>query len=106
MLRLVKEENKSLTKQNRVMKKGSILGLNPFIDKVGIIRVGGCLLNADIGFNGKHPIILPKNHIFVKCLIQCEHSRLMHAGTNLVLSSLRYNYWVVSGKGSIKSRIS
>jgi hypothetical protein len=42
---------------------GKFQSLNPFIDKEGILRVGGRLSNSPIPFQQKHPIILPKSPI-------------------------------------------
>ena len=48
-----------------VMKKtSSLFRLNPFLDKKGILRVGGRLTQANVPFRIKHPVILPrKGHV-------------------------------------------
>ena len=46
---------------SRVMKKSSTLyRLDPFLDKSGVLRVGGRLKNADLTTAERHPTILPK----------------------------------------------
>lgn len=76
--------------------------MNPFIDAEGIVRVGGRLHNAQISYNQKHPIILPKNNHVTNLIIWREHLRLLHAGQKQVLSSLNLNYWIVNGIREVK----
>ena len=40
-------------------KNTKIAALNPFIDKYGLLRVGGRLRNAQISEEHKYPILLP-----------------------------------------------
>ncbi|CAK9796733.1 hypothetical protein ANTQUA_LOCUS865 [Anthophora quadrimaculata] len=98
-------ERKEL-RTNQIIKKSSPLSeLNPFIDKTGVIRVGGRLTQANIPFNQKHPIVLPAKHHFTKLLILREHLRLLHAGCQSTLYSLRKRYWPLSGKKEVKNII-
>lgn len=85
--------------------KSSLLSLNPLIDNQGILRVGGRIQQSDFPYSKKHPIILPAGHILTALIIRSEHIRLLHAGTNLLLASLREKYWPISGKNSIKKII-
>ncbi|XP_071862271.1 uncharacterized protein [Bombus fervidus] len=43
--------------------KGKLQRLNPFLDKDGMLRVGGRLSHSTLPFNQKHPIILPKSFV-------------------------------------------
>ena len=52
-------ELKALSAGVLVSKSSPIYKLHPFLDKFGVIRVGGRLRSADIGFNSKYPVILP-----------------------------------------------
>ena len=76
--------------------------LNPFIDEFGILRVGGRLDNAYISYDQKHQIILPSKHRFTHLLIKNEHNRLLHAGCQSVLASLRKRFWPIAAKNQIK----
>ncbi|GFQ90350.1 uncharacterized protein TNCT_481091 [Trichonephila clavata] len=50
-------------KANKAVASKSILSaLCPFIDKDGLIRVGGRLRNSTLQYSAKHPIILPNQH--------------------------------------------
>ncbi|XP_026476038.1 uncharacterized protein LOC113381302 [Ctenocephalides felis] len=76
--------------------------LNPFVDAEGLLRVGGRLENADISYDQKHPIILPKNHLVTDLLTRTEHERLFHAGTQTTLANIRLRYWPIDGRNTIK----
>ncbi|XP_043587857.1 uncharacterized protein LOC122570075 [Bombus pyrosoma] len=51
---------------------GKLQRLNPFLDKSGILRVGGRLSQAPMAFPQKHPIILPKAPT-TSLIIENEH---------------------------------
>lgn len=78
--------------------KDKLLKLNPFIDNEGIIRVGGRLSNSHYDYNTKHPILLDASHHITKILVTHYHKILLHAGPQLLLSSLRHKYWIVNGR--------
>lgn len=56
--------------------------LNPFLDKDGIIRVGGQILKADLSEVLKTPVILPKSSNVASLLIRHTHGRT-HLEQNL-----------------------
>lgn len=95
------EEIKGLERSGSVSKKSKILALNPFYDKE-IIRVGGRLKHSQFEFSKKHPALLPPNHHLSVLLAENEHKRLLHAGPQTVLASLREKFWIVSGRNLIK----
>ncbi|XP_059049990.1 uncharacterized protein LOC131844997 [Achroia grisella] len=90
----------SITKGNNV--KGNLSNLYPFIDELGLLRVGGRLHYADIAFTQKHPIILPKGSYITYLLIRSEHEKLLHAGPKLVLANLNQRFWIVNGLFEVK----
>ncbi|UYV72999.1 hypothetical protein LAZ67_10001432 [Cordylochernes scorpioides] len=82
--------------------KSHLIKLNPFLDKGGLLRVGGRLNNALLSFDQKHPIILPKAHYITQLVIRHYHERLLHAGVQLTLSAIREKYWIPSGRCLVK----
>ncbi|UYV79875.1 hypothetical protein LAZ67_18000953 [Cordylochernes scorpioides] len=82
--------------------KSPLIKLNPFLDKGGLLRVGGRLNNALLSFDQKHPIILPKAHYITQLIIRHYHERLLHAGVQLTLSAIREKYWIPSGRCLVK----
>ena len=55
-----------------------ISSLDPFLDKDGIIHVGGRLDNSFINDNCKHPILLPKGGKVTTLFIQHYHKMAAH----------------------------
>ncbi|GFQ71838.1 integrase catalytic domain-containing protein [Trichonephila clavata] len=45
-----------------ILPNSKIKNLNPFLDRDGILRVGGRLGNSDLPYVAKYPAILPSNH--------------------------------------------
>ncbi|XP_048262969.1 uncharacterized protein LOC125385367 [Bombus terrestris] len=79
---------------------GKLQPLNPFLDEDGILRVGGRLTNSSIPFNQKHPIILPKASV-TELIIDQEHRRNHHTGTQATLYAVRLRYWPIDGRSQV-----
>ncbi|XP_039309934.1 uncharacterized protein LOC120358749 [Solenopsis invicta] len=74
LTRLIQQEYFSkelelLAKQQNLNKNSSILRLNPFIDEIGILRVGGRLKFSHLPYDAKHPILLPGRHPFSRLIV-------------------------------------
>lgn len=95
-------ELRMLRKGGEIKSKGGLLSLSPFIDPSGILRVGGRLELSDFEYDKKHPILLSSKHPLTKLLFVHEHRRLLHAGPNLLLSSIRERFWPISGRNLAK----
>ncbi|CAK9826422.1 hypothetical protein ANTRET_LOCUS4277 [Anthophora retusa] len=92
----------SLSKGKPISKGSRLVSLNPFLDELGIIRVGGRLTNAPVPFNAKHPVVLPTSHPFTNLVIKNEHLRSLHAGPQQTLASLRDRFWILSGRRIVR----
>lgn len=82
------QQGKPLAKSSRLFK------LSPFMDEDGLLRVQGRWENADLSYQEKHPIIVPKGY-FAELIVRFQHELLKHAGINQLLSSLRSTYWII-----------
>lgn len=80
-------------------------GLNPFIDEHEVLRVGGRLVHADIPYEQKHPILLPRSHRFTDLLIDDFHLQHKHPGATTLQSIIQQQYWIVASRQVIKSRL-
>lgn len=92
-----------LNKGQNLPNKNALLKFNVFLDANGIMRVGGRLSNSDFQFNKKHPILIQSNHIFSKLLFKQEHLKLLHAGPQMLLASIKENYWPIGGRNLAKA---
>ena len=95
-------EIQSIAKKSILSAHSHLKGLNPFLDESGILRVGGRLENAPIGYNEKHPIILPTNAHITSLIIQEAHLATFHGGLQLTTSTILRLYWIVRGRSLIK----
>ena len=98
-----RDEIKCLISKSEI--KSNLKSLTPFLDKDNILRVGGRLHNANIPYDHKHPIILPKNNHVTNLIIVKEHLRLLHAGPKQVLSSLNLKFWLINSIREIKKNL-
>ncbi|XP_045458277.1 uncharacterized protein LOC123668590 [Melitaea cinxia] len=93
----------TIAKDRSLPLKSKLLPLDPFIDTLGILRVGGRLQNSKFDFNKKHPILLDGKHHFSKILMRHEHFRLLHAGPQLLLAAVREEFWLIGGRNLARS---
>lgn len=77
--------------------------LNVFLDDHNILRVGGRLKHANLGFTQKHPAILPRNHRLTKLIIEHYHKAYMHPGAQTLQYLLRQQFWILSPKRAIRN---
>lgn len=91
-------EYKALKQGEEVPKGSKLTALSPFLDKEGIIRVGGRLSRANIPETQKYPMILPDRHHVTKVIMRKEHLRLHHCGPEQLLHSIRQRYWALCGR--------
>lgn len=91
-----------LIRKQKIPNKSPLIKFNVYLDKDNLIRVGGRLDNSNFPFEKKHPIVLQSTHHVTKLLFEFEHRRLMHAGPQLLLSTIRENYWPIGGRNLAK----
>lgn len=94
-----------ILKDKGLITKGKLAPLNPFIDEKGFIRVGGRLKNSELEIDKKHPIVLSNNHPFTKLLFIYEHLKLLHAGPQLLLYSIRERFWPIGGRNLARKTV-
>lgn len=80
--------------------------LSPFIDDQGILRVGGRICHAGLGFEQKHPALLPSNSPLTNKLIESIHRTYCHTGVNTTHFLLLQQFWIVSAKRVIRRCLS
>ena len=75
--------------------------LSPFIHN-GVICVGGRLERAPIGFDAKHPMILPGRCFVTDLIIKQYHEAEGHVGASQVLTSIRRKFWILQGHAAVR----
>lgn len=66
------------------------------------MRVGERLKNSEFTIDKKHPIVISAEHQFTKTLFLTEHLRLLHAGPQQLLFSIREHFWPIGGRNLAK----
>lgn len=96
-----KEELNSLTKGLGIPNSSCLASLNPSLDVVGLLHVGGRQSLGHKPYDSIHPVILHGKHPLVKLIIRSEHFRLLHAGPTLLSASLSRRFYIVAGNREI-----
>ncbi|XP_076397821.1 uncharacterized protein LOC143266093 [Megachile rotundata] len=78
--------------------RSALRKLTPFIDKDGILRVGGRIKHALLNADQKHPIILATQSHLSQLIVEAHHRRTLHGGTQTTLASIRQRYWLLRGR--------
>nr|CAH7752297.1 unnamed protein product [Callosobruchus chinensis] len=84
------------------ISKSNILNLSPFVDKDGILRVGGRLRNSPYVFDKKHPILLPPKCHLSLLIFRSKYLQLYHVGPSALLAAVRDKFWITSGRNLAK----
>ena len=80
------KEIKDLIGGKEVRRQSHLKLLTPIVAKLGILRVGGRLDQAELSYDAAHPMILPKKHHIKQLTVADVHNRCRHAGVNHVLA--------------------
>lgn len=93
------EEVKCLSRGDVISKSSPLRKLNPILDADGLLRVGGRISLADIPWEEKHPIIVPKKHHVATLLVRHYHEQVAHQGRHLTEGAVRSaGLWLIGGK--------
>ena len=98
------EENLVLLENGKQLyHKSKLLSLQPFLDELGLMRLGGRMRLSKMSFAKRHPVILPGQHAVTKLVVRTEHLRLLHAGPTLTTASLSQRYHILSSRRVVRS---
>jgi len=90
MLSLIRELSGGSPISSRVFAK-----LRPFLDKFGVVRVGGRLQNATCSWERRHPILLPRDSHLSMLIARYWHLSACHARSRLLISLLHRRFWIM-----------
>ncbi|XP_011858208.1 PREDICTED: uncharacterized protein LOC105555775 [Vollenhovia emeryi] len=98
-------ELKALQADSPLARAHAFNRLTAYIDAQGVIRVGGRLAHAALSLNAIHPVLLPRHSQLSSLIIAHAHQRTLHGGSQLTLSHIRQQYWILGGRAPVKSHI-
>ncbi|XP_018375979.1 PREDICTED: uncharacterized protein LOC108769463, partial [Trachymyrmex cornetzi] len=96
---------KILERGGSLPKSSPLIRLTPFIDELGLLRVGGRLQHANLNADAKHPFLLPKQSPLTRLIIADAHLQTLHGGTQITLAHTRQQYWILGGRIPVRSFI-
>ena len=67
------KEIEAVNAGNRVPSTSSIHQLDPFLNKDGVLRVGGRLVKSNLSHELKHPVLFPKYCTILQLIIRNYH---------------------------------
>lgn len=79
--------------------------LTPFLDKTNLLQFGGRLRQADLPFNEKYPILLPKEARLTAVLIDHIHRSNYHPGPQIVQNLAHQSFWILAARSVIRKRL-
>lgn len=79
--------------------------LNPFIDDLGVLRVGGRLSRSGLAYEHKHPALLPRKCELTKRIVREIHQNHFHPGINTTHYLVAQQFWILSPKRAIRSAL-
>ncbi|XP_077974458.1 uncharacterized protein LOC144430402 [Styela clava] len=91
-----------LFKGKQIPKSSSLCNLQPFLEN-GLLCVGGRIRAANVEFNAKHPIIIPKESKIASLIIDYVHRTTGHNGREYLLAEINQKYWIVKGNALVRS---
>lgn len=80
--------------------------LSPFLNEMGVLRVGGRLAHSKLSFQQKHPILLPRSHRLTFLIIEEFHCKYFHPGLQTLQFLLLQQFWILSPKRAIRETLS
>ncbi|XP_060879146.1 uncharacterized protein LOC132951345 [Metopolophium dirhodum] len=86
---------RELSNGTRVSSK-PLARLTPFVDDVGIIRVGGRLRHSNLSYECKHPMLIAKRSHLALLICRRWHRLTCHSGPRVMISLILRQYWIIA----------
>nr|XP_034328410.1 uncharacterized protein LOC117689956 [Crassostrea gigas] len=101
-----KAELEAIEGKHNLPRNSRIQDLSPYIDDVGLLRVGGRLNNLQgSGLASLNPVIVPNGHV-ATLLVRFFHNKVVHQGRAITEGAVRsHGFWILGGKRLISSII-
>uniref|UniRef100_A0A182I5D7 Integrase zinc-binding domain-containing protein n=1 Tax=Anopheles arabiensis TaxID=7173 RepID=A0A182I5D7_ANOAR len=94
-------EIKELASGRVIAPSSKLKKLEAFLDKEGLLRIGGRLSQLAIPYTEKHSLILPDRAHLTKLLPRVYHLRAMHGGLRATLAAMRREFWPINGRSVV-----
>ena len=100
-------ELKVLGEKGILNKKSSIQKLDPYLDRCGLLRVGGRIQKSIVCEEMKHSVLLArKSEIAVMIIRQCQE-KVAHSGRGITMNYIGSSgFWIINCNAAVRSYIS
>jgi len=85
--------------------KSQLIRFSPFLDKDGLMRVGGRIERSTLNYNAKHPVIIPKSSPVAELLVRHSHVTNLHTGVDATFTNLRQQYWILGARNIVRKTV-
>ena len=99
------KNSKTVTKTKKNEAGNLVKQWSLFLDEQGILRCRGRFQYAEMDYDTKYPILLPKESCLTTLIIADRHIYLNHAGTKQTFVQVRREFWIPSARRLIKDLI-
>lgn len=100
-----RNEIAALNTNGNLDRRSGLKKLHPFMHHDGLLRIGGRLKYADIGFDAKHQILIPKHSEITSLIINHFHIKVFHGGPKLTEAAIRQRFRIIDGQTRIKMEL-
>ena len=100
-------EVQQLKDGQNVNRSSSIYSLDPYLDRRGILRVGGRLSKGNLDDVATvHPVILPRRSQITNMIVRDCHEAVQHAGRGFTINEIRTRgFWVINCNSYVRHLI-
>ena len=88
-------------------KKISIYKLDPFLDRCGLLRVGGRIQKSIVSQEMKHPVLLVRKSGIAVMIIRWCYGKVAHSRRGITMNCIRSSgFWIINCNAAVRSYIS
>ncbi|XP_055643908.1 uncharacterized protein LOC129780056 [Toxorhynchites rutilus septentrionalis] len=92
---LIRNEELPQDQRKSIEKSSLLYRLSPFLDEFGVVRMEGRTVAAEYAtFDVRFPIILPKNHLITRKLLEAYHRECGHGSRETVVNEVRQRFYI------------
>ena len=100
-------ELKILELKGILNKKSSIYKVDSYLDRRGLLRIGGQIQKYAINEEMKHPVLLARNSEIAVMIIRWCHEKVGHSGRGIMMNYIRSSgFLIINCNPAVKFYIS
>lgn len=93
------------SRKNDLPENSKLISLRPFLDKDGLLRVGGRITSAECAYDIRHPVIVSPTSKICELIIADAHIHTLHGAVQVMLRYVRNTYWVPRLRNQLRTFI-